>query len=318
MSTFIIAEIGVNHNGDIDIAKQLINLAAIAGVNAVKFQAFQADKLVRHTDSTYKLLKQLELNKSQLQALKKYCKFIGIQFICSPFDIDSIKMLDEIGTEIFKIPSGEITNYPYLIEVAKLNKQIILSTGMATMQEINDCCNVLVFNGTIPDKLTILHCTTEYPTPMKNVNLSAMQTIADVFGTKVGYSDHTTGIEVAIAAVAMGATVIEKHFTLDKNMDGPDHASSANPNELIRMVRAIKNIDVAMGTPDKAPTSSEQITKCTVRKSIVASEPINVGTIFTEDNLTTMRGDGINPMQLNTIIGTTASKTYKKYEVIHD
>ena len=328
---FVIAEAGVNHNGSMEIAKQLIAVAAMAGVDAVKFQAFKADSLVsveadkaeyqkqttNKDESQYEMLKKLELSDDQLKELKEYCVKKSVMFLCSPFDVESIATLDALGIEIYKIPSGEITNYPYLKAIAALNKKVIFSTGMATMQEIKDCFDVLVREGTAAENITILHCNTEYPTPMKDVNLLAMNTIADELGVAVGYSDHTEGIEVAVAAVSLGATVIEKHFTLDKNMEGPDHLASASPQELVQLMSAIRNIEQALGTSEKVPTESELKNKDCARKSIVAKQAIKVGEKFTEDNLTTMRpGTGINPMMWDKIIGETSDRDYAKAECI--
>ena len=288
MRTFIIAEAGVNHNGSIDIAKKLIDVAAETGADAVKFQTFKAENVVsrfaakaeyqkKTTDadeSQFDMIKRLELNEDAHKELMDYGRDKGIIFLSTPFDLESIDLLNNLGIEIFKIPSGEITNLPYLRKIGRLKKKVILSTGMADLGEIGNAINVLTEYGTRKDDITVLHCNTEYPTPFEDVNLSAMLTIRDAFKVKVGYSDHTPGIEATVAAVALGATVIEKHFTIDKNMKGPDHKASLEPDELKAMVHAIRNIEKALGNGIKKPSRSEMKNIQVVRKSIVAAKDI--------------------------------------------
>ncbi|WP_304544966.1 N-acetylneuraminate synthase [Sulfurimonas microaerophilic] len=331
MSVFIIAEAGVNHNGSIELAKKLIDVASKAGADAVKFQTFKAEKLVSKNadkaayqkettdseESQFDMIKKLELDLQTHQELLAYCKTKNIMFLSTPFDHESIELLDNLGLKIFKIPSGEITNLPYLRKIGELNKQVILSTGMADMGEIEDALNILINAGTSKNNITILHANTMYPTPMEDVNLKAMNTIGDSFDIAYGYSDHTLGIEVDIAAVAMGASVIEKHFTLDKTMEGPDHKASLEPHELIAMVKAIRNIELALGDGIKKPSPSETPNIVVARKSIVAAQDIQKGELFTGENLTIKRpGNGINPMQWDKIIGTQAQKDYTKDELI--
>jgi N,N'-diacetyllegionaminate synthase len=331
VSVFIIAEAGVNHNGSLDLAKQLIDAAVDAGADAVKFQTFKAENLVSKnaqkadyqkettdaSESQFDMIKKLELNVANHQELMVYCQEKNIVFLSTPFDYDSIDLLNNLGLQIFKIPSGEITNLPYLRHIGSLNKQIILSTGMSNLQEIESALNVLIDAGTLKDDITVLHANTMYPTPMEDVNLNAMQTIRREFGIAVGYSDHTLGIEVDIAAVAMGASVIEKHFTLDKDMNGPDHKASLEPEELKAMVLAIRNIEKALGNNKKRPTPSENVNIDIVRKSIVASKDIQKGDLLTEENITTKRpGGGISPMQWDKVIGSVASKGYNADELI--
>ena len=331
MSVFIIAEAGVNHNGSIELAKKMIDLASDAQADAIKFQTFKAEKLVsknaqkaeyqkKTTDSSesqFDMIKKLELNQDVHEELMSYCKDKNIMFLSTPFDTDSIDLLNELGLEIFKIPSGEITNFPYLRHIGRLNKKIILSTGMADIGEIEDALDVLMNGGTQKEKITVLHANTEYPTPMRDVNLHAMVTIGKTFDVEFGYSDHTLGIEVDIAAVAMGAKVIEKHFTLDKTMDGPDHKASLEPDELNAMVLAIRNIEKALGSGIKKPSVSEKPNMKIARKSIVASRSIRQGEVFSESNLTTKRpGNGISPMRWDEIIGTIARKDYEMDELL--
>jgi N,N'-diacetyllegionaminate synthase len=325
MSVFIIAEAGVNHNGSLDLAKKLIDVAADAGADAVKFQTFRADKLVSKTaqkadyqkqttdatESQYAMIKKLELDEAAHHELIAYCKIKDILFLSTPFDHDSIELLNHLGMEIFKIPSGEITNLPYLRHIGSLGKEVILSTGMSDLGEIEDTLDVLIAAGTTKNKITVLHATTEYPCPMEEVNLRAMQTIENAFHVKIGYSDHTNGIEVPIAAVAMGATVIEKHFTLDKTMEGPDHKASLEPDELIAMIKSIRNIEKALGYGIKKPSFSEAKNILVGRKSIVASRLIKKGEIFNEENLTAKRpGNGINPMHWDNIVGKISDYDY--------
>ncbi|MFT4970134.1 MAG: N,N'-diacetyllegionaminate synthase [Chitinophagales bacterium] len=328
--TLIIAEAGVNHNGDIHLAKKLIVAAADAGADYIKFQTFKAENLVNKsaeqadyqkentgkTESQFDMLKRLELSYDDFDELEKSCQEHDIKFLSTAFDFESIEYLKN-KLDFYKIPSGEITNLPYLEKVAKLNLPIIMSTGMANMQEVKEALAVLEKNGIIRNNITILHCNTEYPTPMKDVNLNAMLTIANELGVKVGYSDHTLGIEIPIAAVAMGAKVIEKHFTLDKNMQGPDHKASLEPHELKAMVDGIRNIEQAMGSGVKTPSASELKNKEVARKSIVAASSIKQGEVFTSQNITTKRpGTGISPMQWHELIGTPAQKDYKEDELI--
>jgi N,N'-diacetyllegionaminate synthase len=331
MSIFIIAEAGVNHNGSLELAKALIDVAADANADAVKFQTFKADKLVsktapkaqyqkQTTDATemqYEMLKKLELDEAAHHELIAYCKTKDILFLSTPFDHESIDLLNRLGMNIFKIPSGEITNLPYLRHIGSLCKEVILSSGMADLGEIEDALDVLIASGTLKEQITVLHATTEYPCPIEDVNLLAMQTITGAFRIKTGYSDHTNGIEVPIAAAAMGAIVIEKHFTLDKTMDGPDHKASLEPDELRAMVSAIRNIEKALGNGVKKPSPSEIKNMSVARKSIVAAHPIQAGEIFTEINLTIKRpGNGISPMKFDEIIGTVALKNYREDELI--
>ena len=326
MSVFIIAEAGVNHNGSTELAKKLIDVASNAGADAVKFQTFKAENLVsKHAqkadyqkettdnkESQFDMIKKLELDIDIHKELMAYCHEKNIMFLSTPFDHDSINMLNELGLKIFKIPSGELTNLPYLRHIGRLNKEVILSTGMADIGEIEDALDVLVEAGTDKDKITVLHANTMYPTPMHDVNLRAMVTIGNTFDIPFGYSDHTLGIEVDIAAVAMGATVIEKHFTLDKTMEGPDHKASLEPSELIAMVKCIRNIERALGSSIKKPSPSEQPNIVIARKSIVAAHHIKKGEILTKKNLSIKRpADGISPMRWDEIIGTKALTSYE-------
>lgn len=330
-NTFIIAEAGVNHNGDITLAKKLIDVAYRAGVDAVKFQTFKANNVVskyaqkadyqkettNENESQFEMIKKLELNEKIHHELINYCDNKNILFLSTPFDIESIDLLYKLGMKIFKIPSGEITNLPYLRHIGSLGKEIILSTGMADLGEIEDALDILITSGTPKENITILHATTEYPCPIEEVNLRAMQTISEAFKIRVGYSDHTNGIEVPIAAVAMGAVVIEKHFTLDKTMEGPDHKASLEPEELIKMVKAIRNIEKSLGNGIKKPSPSEVKNIIIARKSIVASCQIRQGEILSSDNITIKRpGNGINPMRFDEIIGSIALKDYSEDELI--
>ena len=330
--TLIIAEAGVNHNGDIAKAKALIDKGAEAGVDYVKFQTFKAanlvtkqakraayqDKNTQNNDSQYEMLKKLELSQAVHQELIDYCAQKGVQFLSTGFDIESLEFLAQLGITIAKVPSGEITNLPYLRKVASLFPEVILSTGMATIEEIKDAVKVLTDNGVNKDKITVLHCNTEYPTPMEDVNLRAMLHIQQEVGIAIGYSDHTLGIEVPIAAVALGATVIEKHFTLDKTLPGPDHKASLEPDELKAMVMAIRNIEKAVaGSGLKEVSASEVKNKPIVRKSIVAAKRIVKGEFFTVENLTVKRpGMGISPMQWDEVIGKTAKKDFEEDDLI--
>ena len=328
---FIIAEAGVNHNGSIELAKKLIDVAIEAGADAVKFQTFKADKLVSKRaqkadyqkqiasvdETQYEMLKRLELDENAHRVLISYCKDKEIMFLSTPFDHDSIDLLNSFDMPIFKIPSGEITNLPYLRHVGSLGKEVILSTGMADLGEIEDALDILMLSGLLKEKITVLHATTEYPCPFDEVNLNAMQTIRGAFGVEVGYSDHTEGIEISIAAVAMGASVIEKHFTLDRRMEGPDHKASIEPQELKEMVLGIRKVVIAMGDGLKRPTQSEVKNKAVSRKSIVASRQIKVGDEFTAQNITTKRpGKGISAMRWDEVVGKYARKNYLVDELI--
>ena len=329
--SFIIAEAGVNHNGSLDLAKKLIDVAAQAGADAVKFQSFKAEKLVSKnapkaeyqkettdaSESQFDMIKKLELDEKAHQILIAHCKSKNITFMSTPFDSESVILLDQLGLEVYKIPSGEITNLPYLQQIGALRKKIVLSTGMANLAEIEAALEVLTKSGTDMNDITVLHANTQYPTPMEDVNLSAMQTIGNAFKVKFGYSDHTLGIEIPIAAVALGATVIEKHFTLDRTMEGPDHKASLEPNELEAMVKAIRNVELAMGNGIKTPSKSEKPNMVIARKSILAGDTIKKGDIFTEQNLAIKRpGNGINPMRWEEIIGKTADRDYLADELI--
>ena len=330
-SVYVIAEAGVNHNGSIDLAKKLIDVAVDSGADAVKFQTFKADKLVSKTaqkadyqkkatsagESQYEMIKKLELDEVAHRTLISYCNVKQITFLSTAFDHDSIDLLNSFGMPIFKIPSGEITNLPYLRHIGRLGKEIILSTGMADIGEIEDALDVLLNAGASKNKISVLHATTEYPCPIDEVNLRAMQTIRDAFAIRVGYSDHTQGIEVPIAAVAMGASIIEKHFTLDRTMEGPDHKASLEPAELKAMVRSIRHIERAIGSGIKKPTASELRNILVARESIVAATPILAGEIFSEKNLTVKRpGMGLDPMRWDEVIGTVATRDYQPDEVI--
>lgn len=328
---FIIAEAGVNHNGSIELAKKLIDVASEAGADAVKFQTFKAENLVSKNaqkaeyqkettdknESQFDMIKKLELDVNTHQELIAYCKEKNIMFLSTPFDHDSIELLNDLGLEIFKIPSGEITNLPYLKHIGKLGKKVVLSTGMADIGEIEDALDVLMESDTKKDNIIVLHANTQYPTPMEDVNLKAMVTIGNTFDIAFGYSDHTLGIEVDIAAVAMGASCIEKHFTLDKTMEGPDHKASLEPDELRAMVSAIRNIELALGSSIKKPSKSETPNKSIARKSIVAKTAIKKGEILSKENLAIKRpGNGINPMRWDEIVGTVAQKDYSEDELI--
>ncbi|MDB4409458.1 N-acetylneuraminate synthase [Gammaproteobacteria bacterium] len=329
--TLIIAEAGVNHNGDLARARQLIDAAATAGADLVKFQTFSANRLVTRTatkaeyqtqttdkkESQHEMLRRLELSAEMHKELIAHCAARNIGFFSTAFDIESIDLLVSLGQDHFKIPSGEITNLPYLRRIGRLGQAVILSTGMATLGEIEAAIDALEQAGTPRAKITVLHCTTEYPTPMTEVNLRAMQSIQRAFGVAVGYSDHTPGIEVAIAAVAMGASVIEKHFTMDRNLPGPDHKASLEPEGLMAMVAAIRNIEIALGDGVKRLTQSEARNKPVMRKSLVASQAIKAGEIFSTKNITTKRpGTGISPMRWDEVIGRTAFRDFAEEELI--
>lgn len=328
----IIAEAGVNHNGDIVQAKKLIDAAAEAGVDYVKFQTFKASKLVTKSaqradyqntntgdaDSQYEMLKKLELSEEAHRELISYCNKKGIQFLSTGFDLDSLDFLNNIGINLFKIPSGEITNLPYLRKIASFKKPVVMSTGMASMTEVKDAFDVLTQEGVAKSAIHIVHCNTEYPTPMQDVNLKAMNAIGKELDVKIGYSDHTLGIEVPIAAVALGATVIEKHFTLDRNLPGPDHRASLEPDELKAMVTAIRNIEKALsGSGRKEPSPSEMKNKTVARKSIIASRAIKKGEKLTAANLSIKRpGNGISPMRWDAVLGKNAVRDFKEEELL--
>ena len=329
--TIIIAEAGVNHNGHLALARQLIDVAAVAGADLVKFQTFTTDRLATRTaqkadyqnrtttstESQHEMLSRLELTDAMHHELIAHCATRKIGFFSTGFDIESVDLLVRHGQNHFKIPSGEITNLPYLRHIGRLGKSVILSTGMANLGEIEAAIDALEAAGTPRAMLTVLHCTTEYPTPMAEVNLRAMLSIHAAFGVAVGYSDHTQGIEVAIAAVAMGATVIEKHFTLDRNLPGPDHKASLEPAELNAMVAAIRNIEVALGDGIKRLTTSEARNRPVVRKSLVASRAIKSGALFTAENVTAKRpATGISPMRWDEVIGQTALRDFGPDELI--
>lgn len=330
---FIIAEAGVNHNGSLERAKAMTDAAVAAGVDAVKFQTFRAEQLVTRVaskagyqqettgiaESQYEMLKKLELSPSDFCQLKEYCRGQQVEFLSTPFDLSTIDQLEELCIGKWKLPSGEITNLPYLRKIGAFGQEILLSTGMCTLNEVAEALDVLEGAGTDRAQITLLHCNTEYPTPMSDVNLRGMQTLRNTFpGLKgVGYSDHTLGIEVPIAAIAMGATVIEKHFTLDSSLPGPDHRASLEPDELADMVRAIRNIETAMGDGVKQPSPSELKNRPIARKSIVAALDIQAGDIFTVDNLTMKRpGTGVSPMRWDEVIGQSAGRNYKRDELI--
>ena len=328
----IIAEAGVNHNGSMLIAKQLIDKAVEAGVDIIKFQTFKSEKLVskaakqaeyqqrnigKKDEGQLAMLKKLELSQQDHEELISYCNEKGIRFFSTAFDMDSIEYLHSLNMGLWKIPSGEITNYPYLRKIAQYHEPVILSTGMCELFDIEAAVQVLLEFGVQKEQITILHCNTEYPTPFQDANLKAMLEIGDKFGVQIGYSDHTKGIEVPIAAVALGASVIEKHFTLDKNMEGPDHKASLEPDELKAMVSAIRNIEQALGSGHKTISESERKNIEIARKSIVASCPIQAGELLTEDNLTVKRpGNGISPMRWNEVVGTVAIKDFDEEEPI--
>ncbi|EAK9882485.1 N-acetylneuraminate synthase [Campylobacter lari] len=331
--TLVIAEAGVNHNGDINLAKKLIEVASEAGADFVKFQTFVAENCIsknakkaeyqlQATDenqSQLDMVKKLELSKQDHEILIEHCKKFNIKFLSTAFDLESIDLLVKFDIEIFKIPSGELTNLPYLKKIASFNKNIILSTGMATLGEIEKALDILVQNGTQRDKIIILHCNTEYPTPFEDVNLRAMQTLKKAFCLPVGYSDHTLGITIPIAAVAMGACVIEKHFTLDKSMQGPDHQASLEPEELKAMIKSIRELEQAFGNGVKIPSKSESKNKAITRKSLVAKKVIKKGECFSEENLTTKRpGDGICGMKYDKYLGKIASRDYAEDELIDE
>jgi len=328
---FIIAEAGVNHNGSVKAAKKMIDVAREAGADAVKFQTFKAEEVIsRHApkaeyqrertdknESFLDMVKKLELDAKTHEELFNYCRKKRILFMSSPFDLHSIDLLNNLGVKIFKIPSGEITNLPFLKKIGSLKKKIILSTGMSDLAEIKKALGILVKAGTPKQDITVLHCNTEYPTPIKDVNLLAMLTIKNRLKVNVGYSDHTLGIEFPIAAAALGARVIEKHFTLNKNMDGPDHKASLEPDELQSMIRAIRKVEKGLGNGIKQVTPSESKNKMVARKSIVAKRDISAGEKFCEENITVKRpAKGISPMEWNKVLGVKAKRNFKKDEFI--
>ena len=328
MSVFIIAEAGVNHNGSKELALRLVDAAKDVGADCIKFQTFKSENIVSHNaqkaeyqkattgdDSQLEMLKQLELSYNDFSLIKDYCDKAGICFLSTPFDMDSIAFLNTIAMPFWKIPSGEITNLPYLIAIAKTGKPVVMSTGMCEVREIRAAIDILQKNGTKDIKL--LHCNTEYPTPYEDVNLRAMQTMKDLFHFDVGYSDHTKGIEIPIAAVAMGASVIEKHFTLDQNMEGPDHKASLEPKDFKAMVESIRHIESALGDGQKKPSPSEKKNIAIARKSIVARKAILAGTVFTEENITVKRpGNGIDPMKWFEVLGKEAIRDFEEDELI--
>lgn len=328
----IIAEAGVNHNGSMQIAKQMVDKAVEAGVDVIKFQTFKSEKLVSKAakqaeyqqrnigngdEGQLTMLKKLELSVENHQELIQYCQERNIRFWSTAFDMESIDFLHSLNLGLWKIPSGEITNYPYLKKIASFHEPIILSTGMCELSDIEAALNVLIDEGIKKEQITVLHCNTEYPTPYNDVNLKAMLEISEKFGVNIGYSDHTQGVEVPIAAVALGATVIEKHFTLDKNMEGPDHKASLEPDELKAMVTAIRHIEQALGTGHKSISESERKNIEIARKSIVAACPIKQGEMLTEENLTVKRpGNGISPMRWKEVLGTLAIKDFEEEDMI--
>lgn len=332
MSVLIIAEAGVNHNGSMEIAKQLVDAAVDAGVDIIKFQTFKAEKLVSKTakqaeyqkknigdgnDSQYEMLKKLELSKENHEELIAYCNEKGIRFWSTAFDIESLDYLHTLRLGLWKIPSGEITNYPFIRKISSYKEPVIMSTGMCDETDIQNAIHVLIQYGITKEQITLLHCNTQYPTPFQDVNLRAMISIKEKFGLPVGYSDHTQGIEVPIAAVAMGATVIEKHFTLNRNLPGPDHKASLEPHELKTMVNSIRNIEQALGDSIKKVSDSEKGNISVARKSIVAACSIKKGELLTEDNLTVKRpGTGLSPMRWEEVIGTAAIKDYEEEDLI--
>lgn len=333
MAVTIIAEAGVNHNGSVEMARRMVDVAHAAGVDYIKFQTFKTECIVNRSarkadyqrrnlgpdsdDSQFGMLKKLELGYDSFRGLSEYCNSRGPRFLSTPFDLPSIDFLATLPMDYWKLPSGEITNLPYLQRIAALGKPVIMSTGMSTLQEVEDAVGVLCVGGLDISDITLLHCNTEYPTPMADVNLRAMETLRSTFGTRVGYSDHTLGIEVAIAAAAMGADVIEKHFTLDKTLPGPDHVASLEPAELSALVSAVRNIEQALGDGCKHITDSERANRAVARKSIVAARDIAVGELFSEQNLTVKRpGSGISPMRLPDLLGKPSPRAFVADDVI--
>jgi N,N'-diacetyllegionaminate synthase len=329
--TLVIAEAGVNHNGSVDLAKQLISVASKAGADYVKFQTFNSNLVVTSTakqadyqkfntgvlESQYSMISKLELTKENHYELIDYAKECGIKLFSTAFDMPSVKFLNELGFDLFKIPSGEITNLPLLRQIGDLDKELIISTGMSTLADIENALKVIENSGTSRDKITLLHCTSEYPAPFCDVNLHVMSTLRHAFGTSVGYSDHTEGIEISIAAVALGAKVIEKHFTLDKTMPGPDHKASIEPKELSSLVKSIRNVEISLGDSLKRVTPSEEKNIAVARKSLVASCKISKGDKLSTENIAIKRpGTGISPMRYDEIIGSIAIKDFAPDELI--
>lgn len=330
----IIAEAGVNHNGDLELAKKLIRVAAECGVDYVKFQTFKADKIAnrfaekadyqkrntegaKNEESQLEMLKKLELRYEDFEFLSRYARENGVKFLSTPFDFESIEFLNGLDMDFFKIPSGEVTNLPYLRLIASKGKPVVMSTGMCGLKEIEEALAVLYAGGLTKNQVTLLHCNTEYPTPFADVNLRAMETLRTRFETKVGYSDHTRGIEVSLAAAALGASVIEKHFTLDKNLPGPDHKASVDPAELHALVSSIRHIEEALGSPEKEISESEAGNIAVARKSIVAARHIKIGEIFTEENLTVKRpGTGLSPMLWDQVLGQRAKCDFQTDQLI--
>ncbi len=329
MSVLIIAEAGVNHNGSLELAKKMADVAKQAGADIVKYQTAKPELVISRfapkaeyqkettgqAESQLEMVKKIHFGFDAHRELKEYCDSIGIMYLSTPFDMDSIEFLKDMDMPVWKIPSGEITNLPYLERVAKLKKPIIMSTGMSEISEVKDALDILYKNGATD--VTILHCNTEYPTPLEDANVKAMLDLQKNFGTKIGYSDHTLGLEAPLAAVSLGATVIEKHFTLDKTMEGPDHGASMNPQELCELVKAIRNTEKVLGSGIKTVTASEAKNKDVARKSIVAKVEIKKGEIFTEKNLTVKRpGNGISPMKWYDVLGKTAKRDFSLDELI--
>lgn len=327
----IIAEAGVNHNGDMELAKKLVDAAADAGADYVKFQTYKTDALLLETaekagyqkkimgesENQYEMLKKLELCENNHVVLIEHCESRNVRFLSSPFDLDSIDLIAKLNLDFIKVPSGEITNFPYIRKVGGAGKKILLSTGMSNLGEIEAALNLMVDSGADMDQISVMHCNTEYPTPPKDANLRAISTIQNAFNVKVGYSDHTLGVEAAIAAVSMGATVIEKHITLDKNMSGPDHMASMDPEDFKQFVQCIHNVEAMLGGGLKRPSQSEKKNITIARKSIVASKAISKGEPFGEGNLTTKRpGDGVSPMRWNDVVGKVAHREYSVDEKI--
>ncbi|MCL2365882.1 MAG: N-acetylneuraminate synthase [Oscillospiraceae bacterium] len=329
MNSYIIAEAGVNHNGSIKLAKELVDAAKDAGADCIKFQTFIPEKLVSksaikadyqkvqtgHNESQLDMLRNLALSYDEFRQLHAYCGQKGIEFLSTPFDNESVEFLHSLGMATWKIPSGEITNLPFLVKIANFGQRVILSTGMSSFDEVRQTVDILRKNGA--DNLTVLHCTTEYPAPFADVNLTAMTTMGNHLNVPIGYSDHTQGYEVAVAAAALGASVIEKHFTLDKTMVGPDHKASLDPMELAHMINAIRNVEEAMGTGIKEVTQSEIRNIAVARKSIVAKRDIRSGEVFTVDNITVKRpGTGISPMKWFDVLGASAIRNFEEDELI--
>ena len=329
MSVLIIAEAGVNHNGSLDLALKMVDEAKRAGADIVKFQTAIPEKVISkyadkaeyqkkttgNEESQLEMCKRIHLKLSDYDIIKKYCEKVGIEFLSTPFDLESIDYLEKLGIRLWKIPSGEITNLPYLIKIAKTGKPVIMSTGMSELNEVEEAVNVLKKGGA--GEITLLHCTTEYPAPFESVNLRAMNTLREKFGTKVGYSDHTVGFEAAVAAVVLGASVIEKHFTLNHNMEGPDHKASLEPEEFEVMVNNIRLIEKALGDGVKQPAEAEKKNIAIARKSIVAAKDIKKGEVLTEENITVKRpGSGISPMKWFEVLGTEAVRDFGEDELI--